>query len=100
MHKITATVEKLTETISAGVLTVNATTLSKDPNHISRYPSVKNRRKLLKKYDDINFEKISFVFCHLRIAYRLTKSIKVHIDIIKENNRDAQLSRNNGESTP
>jgi hypothetical protein len=61
---------------------------------------VKNLKKLLKKYEEMMDDSFSFNFSHLRSKYILTSSNKVEAENINENNREAQLSKNSGDSIP
>jgi hypothetical protein len=44
---------------------VNSHTFKRAPKNISRYPSVKNLKKLLKKYEDMILEIFNFTLSHL-----------------------------------
>jgi hypothetical protein len=70
------------------------------PKDISKYPSVKNLRKFQKKYDVIIGEIHSFIFSHLSTVYSDTKTSREKTENKNDKIREAQLSKNNGDSMP
>ena len=80
---------------------VNDTKFKMTPKLISRYPSVKNLRKLLKKYELMIPPTRPCADSHLRnIIYAVARTIKHTIVPIRENNNEAQFSRNRGDPIP
>ena len=77
-----------------------AAILSTVPKVISRQPSVKNLKKLLKKYDDNILPNFCLMLVHHTIKYKIKKQNKARNVRIKDTIKDDQFVKNKGDSIP
>ena len=93
--------EIASDTFSAIDPVVKDATFRMTPKLISRYPSVKNLRKLLKKYELMIPPNLSLADSHQRSnTYKVARANRHNNDPIRENIREAQFSRNSGDPIP
>ena len=88
------------DVISRELPMLKLTVFKNAPKKISRNPSVKNLKKLLKKYDWIILPTLFLNHSAQTTVYEITKHIKARIDRPREKMSEAQFSRNNGLSIP